>query len=295
LEGVTTVIYYTHALLGVATYMVINKKEMNPAAKKALFVTAVVGSVIPDIDVIVKYTEIGQLNYQMWHRGITHSLIFIPIWSFLISLLTQWIFKIKDRRILRIAMITVTTHIFTDCLNPWGTGLFEPFFNKRVSFGVISYADQIMPLVIVVGLILSLLWRQLPANQIFRGVWIMVGLHVLIQTAMSGWLFTTYNSNSHQVLIVADASPWQFRIVTQTNETFHLYNGRPWSMQHQETIESLPITDRILENNPKAQILRTWAPALVLQDTGSQYRLFDPRFYVNGDSFLSVAINKDKD
>ena len=286
-------IHYTHALLGLSTYTATDQRNLEARTRYALLAAAVIGSVIPDIDVIVRYTEIGQLNYQMWHRGITHSLVAIPIWAWLITWIAGHIFRTKDRRIFRISLITVSTHIFTDCLNPWGTGLFEPFFDYRVTFGVISYIDRVMPILLIAGVLLTLLLRsRFQAHRISRWVWVAVILHVVIQSVMAGMIYFEEKKSNDQVMLAANPSPWKFLAVSRSGEFHKISYGTVHSREVIDAFVSLPITDEILALDPKAEILDKWAHMLILNETPNGYLLFDPRFYNGQSSFLSLEFPK---
>lgn len=282
----------THALLGIASYMTVKKNDLSTREKIVLFAAALTGSLIPDIDVIVQFTKAGQLHYQMWHRGITHSLVAIPIWASLITAASYLILKVRRQRVFWLSLITVTVHIFTDCLNSWGTGVFEPFSNIRVSFGVISFADQLIPGMVITGIIVTILRRKIQSTTIFRYVALAIGIYVLAQSALGIYIYQTEKPNYDRVMLAASQVPGQFRVIGQKNDVFSIFSGMPWVLHREATLESLPLTDDLLQRNKKAKILHTWAPALVLQDQGDNYIVFDPRFYRNGTSFLTETIPK---
>lgn len=71
----------THTLFGLTLYGAIDKSKMDQSHKRALLFTTLVGSHIPDSDVVVNLTETGRIMQQMWHRGLTHSFFLIPIWE----------------------------------------------------------------------------------------------------------------------------------------------------------------------------------------------------------------------
>ena len=289
-------IYYTHALLGLTTYTAMNKEQMPARTKAALLTAAVVGSVIPDIDVVVRYTEIGQLYYQMWHRGITHSLIAIPIWALLIAVLASLLFRVQAerKRLFRIALLTVSMHIFTDCLNPWGTGLFEPFSTYRVTFGVISYNDFVMLALLVLGVIATLLLRRMRwAHRISHWIWAAVILHVCIQAVMAGVIVAEERRAGYeQVMLAPNATPWQYNVVARSGDRFDISYGTVIERKQHASFLSEPITEEILSYSKRSELLHTWAHMLVLQQAGDTYRLFDPRFYRGGYSFLTVEFSK---
>lgn len=85
----------THTLFGVGLYHAVKKSEETKKEKQALLFTAIVGSQIPDIDVISQLWD-QEGMYQMWHRGITHSLLLAPVWALLLSLLAIAFFRVKQ-------------------------------------------------------------------------------------------------------------------------------------------------------------------------------------------------------
>lgn len=112
----------THTLFGLTTYGAVKKENLTKPLKHALLFTALVGSQIPDIDVVLNLTEVGRINEQLWHRGLTHSILLVPFWAGLIYWIATLIWKIRDRRIFYLAFLNVTIHDVSDCLNTWGTG-----------------------------------------------------------------------------------------------------------------------------------------------------------------------------
>lgn len=75
----------THTLFGLTIFGATNKENMSKEVKKSAFVAAVAGSLIPDIDVISQLWDTEGM-YQMWHRGVTHSIFMVPVWALLIWL-----------------------------------------------------------------------------------------------------------------------------------------------------------------------------------------------------------------
>src|SRR5690606_2304244 len=112
------------------------------ARKKSLFVLTVGGSTIPDIDTVTQWFDHSGM-YQMWHRGITHSLFFIPVWATLLVGLCYLLWRTKDWRLWWIAFVSVGLHVLVDLSNSWGTGILEPFSQGRYSIGTLPYRDVV--------------------------------------------------------------------------------------------------------------------------------------------------------
>ncbi|WP_281322251.1 metal-dependent hydrolase [Flavobacterium aestivum] len=132
---------FSHVVLGAAIGEAMLGKEIG---RKAILY-GVLASNLPDIDVFgtLFFSDSQQL---LFHRGITHSFLFIT----LISVLLGWLTKrwSKDSPVNWINMtwlffIAMLSHILLDSLTAYGTGLFEPFSNYRISFNTIFVADPL--------------------------------------------------------------------------------------------------------------------------------------------------------
>lgn len=143
----------THTLLGAAIGETILGKRIG---QKAMFYGALVSN-LPDIDVlgILFLSDSQQL---IFHRGITHSLFFVILISFLLG----WIFNrrfsynhINWMNWTWLFMITLLSHLVLDSLNCYGLGLFEPFSNERISFNTIFVADPFYTLPLLIGVLFS--------------------------------------------------------------------------------------------------------------------------------------------
>jgi inner membrane protein len=131
----------SHIVLGAAIGEAMLGKK---AGRKAMLYGALAGN-LPDVDVfgILFLSDSQQL---LFHRGITHSFLFV----ILISVLLGWLFKrwfryspIKWVNWTCLFFIAMLSHILLDSLTAYGTGLFEPFSNYRISFNTIFVADPL--------------------------------------------------------------------------------------------------------------------------------------------------------
>src|SRR5688572_28152551 len=69
------------ALLGRATSPQTQTAETLPVNRRMLI--GFLAAASPDLDFVAAY--LGQITYLNHHRGITHSLILLPLWSFLLA------------------------------------------------------------------------------------------------------------------------------------------------------------------------------------------------------------------
>ncbi|WP_409303816.1 metal-dependent hydrolase [Peribacillus sp. SCS-155] len=284
----------THTLFGVGIYKAVNKEEMSKKEKYALLFTSIAASQIPDIDIISQFWD-SSGQYQMWHRGITHSLIMIPVWALLLFLLNFLIFRQKNMRHFYISLIAVFIHDTSDVLNAWGTGYLEPFISVRLATGTISIIDFVFWFIFLLAFVISKLRNSMKDYSIFRLAWVMVVLHVVIQSAQGYLLYQQYKPGYEQVALSARFIPWQFTVIAKDKQTVDIITdsiftqGKLQNRIHSSEDASL---DRLFAENPRAKTLYEWSPFVVIVDDDKKLGIYDPRFYRNGESFLYEFIEK---
>lgn len=269
------------------------KSDYTKNKKNALLFTTVVGSHIPDIDVISRVWDTNG-QYQMWHRGITHSLFLVPVWAIILTLVAFLIWKVKDWRMFLIGALAVFIHNTADIFNAWGTGYLEPFSSVRLSFGTIPIIDFVIWSLIIIGYILTKKTKWQPFN-IYRFVWITITLHLFIQTAQGYVIHQQYSNQYNQHTLSASFFPWNFSVIGKKNERVEILKKNLWSSAEVEHIlhssEEANI-DQLFIDRPEAKTLYEWSPFVVIVDDDERLGIYDPRFYRNGQSFLFEFIEK---
>jgi inner membrane protein len=140
----------THGLTG----WLIARAIPSEAGRKEATAAAVIGSVLPDADNIASL--FGSELYLRIHRGISHSFAGVAVTSLLVALLLYRYGKWKDlKKLYLLALIGQLSHIALDLLNSYGTQIFQPFSDARVSFDLLFIVDLVFTGVIVLGLLLS--------------------------------------------------------------------------------------------------------------------------------------------
>lgn len=146
----------THLVMGItlgglATLdPVIAQSDFGPQA--VMFAT-IVGSNIPDIDTVLKLRN--NAKYIRNHRGITHSIPAVLLWSFTVSGAAFALFSSVPYFHLFIwSFVAVFLHVFVDIFNAYGTQALRPFTRKWVALGVINTFDAVIFLIHAFGAIL---------------------------------------------------------------------------------------------------------------------------------------------
>ncbi len=136
----------------------------------------------PDIDVVASL--ISPLAYLYHHRGITHSLVMLPLWTILLSLILAWVWRKGPgwKTYAPVVALSLAVHIAGDWITTFGTMIFAPLSDYRHGLGTTFIIDLWFSGIIVTGLLLSLLWRRsrLPA---VAGLAVLCG-YVVLQFAL---------------------------------------------------------------------------------------------------------------
>jgi len=140
----------THGLTG----WLIARAVPQESGRKEATIAVVAGSVLPDADNIASL--FGSELYLRIHRGISHSFAGVAVTSLLVALLLYRFGKWKDlKKLYLLALLGQLSHIALDLLNSYGTQIFQPFSDARVSFDLLFIIDLAFTGIIVLGLLLS--------------------------------------------------------------------------------------------------------------------------------------------
>ena len=111
-----------------------------------------------DLDVFIRSSE-DPLLFLEYHRQFTHSLIFIPVGGLLCGLLLYTLFgkrwKLSLTQSFLFCTLGYATHALLDSGTSYGTQLFWPFNDERVSWNVISIIDPLFTVPILAGIIVA--------------------------------------------------------------------------------------------------------------------------------------------
>ncbi|MDQ0256120.1 inner membrane protein [Evansella vedderi] len=284
----------THTLFGLALYGAVDKRNFSKKEKGALLFTTIVGSQIPDIDVVSQFWD-TEGQYQMWHRGITHSIFIVPFFAFLIYSFSRWIWQVKSSFYFWVALLAVFIHNTADLFNAWGTGYLEPFSSVRITFGTIPIVDLVIWGILLISFIISRKTVRYPSHLVFKGAWCFILLHVIVQTIQGSIIYNQYSEEYEQVALSASFIPTQFSVIAKEEEHVSIYNTslfRKDSLEYSLESAQGADLDLLFQHNPEAATLKEWAPFVVIVDDGDVLGVYDPRFYRNGQSFLFEFINR---
>ena len=175
----------THALSGaVAARAILPYDQSDPAGRTARW-TLILGAIFPDIDVLANPFDPDHFGTIRIHRGVTHSLVCLPVWAFLFALLAAWFCRRRGmaaphRWILGLLFgAGIALHILFDCITSFGTMVWSPISWSRVEWDWTFIIDLSLTGVLLFFLLLS--WVAGEGKQSTkRGAWMLVLMAALV-------------------------------------------------------------------------------------------------------------------
>ena len=115
----------------------------------------------PDLDVFIRSSTDPMLSLE-YHRQFTHSLFFIPFGALIVTLVIFPLVKksLSLKTVYVASFFGYTTHGFLDACTSYGTLLFWPFSNERVTWNNISVVDPIFTIPILVLVATAIITRK---------------------------------------------------------------------------------------------------------------------------------------
>lgn len=226
----------THGLTGWLISRAIPSETYSREATAAV----VVGSLLPDADNVISL--LGSEMYLRLHRGFSHGFPGIAVTSLLVALLLYRFGKWKDlKKLYLLALLGQLSHIALDLLNSYGTQIFQPFSDVRVSFDILFVVDLVFTGIIVAGLLLSRR-RTAPARAAMAALCVYVGfatfLHLRVENAVRN------AAEGHGVRVVSASALPRLAEVRVDNGLLAVTSvGKAWAQQEGNGLPNLPIPD----------------------------------------------------
>ncbi len=150
----------THALSGALMARAAVPERPAHTTRADCVALGFLAAAFPDVDVVFSY--ISPLAYLYYHRGITHSLVMLPLWAFGLAWIWSRLRRRKEafRSYLLVAALGVAMHILGDLITSFGTMIFAPFSDLRVSLGTTFIIDPWLTGAVAAGLVASALLRR---------------------------------------------------------------------------------------------------------------------------------------
>ncbi len=142
----------THTLVGLAVARTAPGGWLRYAAT-----TAVLASNLPDIDIITEI--VGAPTYIEYHRGMTHSLLGVPILALGLALV-MCVFSENFWRTYAIAFASMATHPLLDYANTYGLRPFLPFDGMWYYGDTLFVIDPYLDGILLIGILAAQRFRN---------------------------------------------------------------------------------------------------------------------------------------
>lgn len=289
----------THIVMGTAIgALAIASPELSPETSTAIFTGVLVGSLIPDIDTVLKLRN--NAVYIRHHRGITHSIPAVILWPIFITLMLSLF--LPNASLLPVwawSFFAVFLHVFVDIFNAYGTQALRPFSHKWVALGVINTFDPIIFTLHVIALI-PLLYGVSAVNLIiplYISLFVYYLLRFAVKAAVKRAVINTV-PNATEVIIAPTMRFFQWRIAASSND-FHFVGrayGRSITIYDRFPIKELPDFPEVeaAKKDPNIKVFMSFSPIyrweMVKIDDICEIRLIDLRYRNKGYyPFVAVA------
>lgn len=205
---------------------------------QAVVVGLVVAS-FPDGDVVLKW--VSDLAYLRGHRGVTHSLVMLPLWATLLGFVAAAAFRRRDawRRYSWLAAASIGIHIAGDWITQFGTMLLAPFSDARFGLGSTFIIDLVISGIIVAGLLASALLprTRVPALVALALLPAWIGISVIGRNEALA-IGRDYAQRQGIAAPQIDAAP---RPASPFNWTVFVFDGRDYHVAHVNTRRTEPL------------------------------------------------------
>ena len=132
--------------------------------KKKILVGSIVGcfsGLAPDLDIFIRSASDPLLKLE-YHRQFTHSIIFIPIGALIVTLFSRILFRkyLSWRETYLFSFLGYATHGLLDACTSYGTQLFWPFSDERISWNYVSVVDPFLSIPVFLAIIFAIITKN---------------------------------------------------------------------------------------------------------------------------------------
>ncbi len=181
----------------------------------------------PDLDIVASF--ISPLAYLYYHRGVTHSLLMLPLWAVLLAWLCTFVWRKGPgwRAYFGVIGWGIGIHIAGDWITSFGTIILAPLSDARYGISTTFIIDLWVSGIILAALAAAAAWRRsrLPA---LAGLAALVGYvsfqYLLQQRAMDFGASYAQAAGFRQPRVTAlprPVSPFNWMVVIGEGDRYH--------------------------------------------------------------------------
>jgi len=143
----------THAISGAALARAFPRERL--PRKQTLFLILL--TMAPDADILLRF--FSETLYLQHHRGLTHSLLILPLWGWLIYSLSSKAIK-QNPAMPWLIGLALLLHISLDLITTFGTMILSPLSDWRASLDLLFIIDPLFTGSLLIPLLAGFIWKQ---------------------------------------------------------------------------------------------------------------------------------------
>lgn len=224
----------------------------------------------PDADFVTRY--FGSLSYLEYHRGVTHSILMLPLWAVLLSFVFAllWRRRYHWQMFYAVSAMSLLIHILGDVITAYGTMVFAPVTDWRFSIPTTFIIDLYFSGIILTALLLAWI-RKTQAQRIaiaglitlvayigVQGYWHQQATQIAEQSAKTLGL-----TQANVSVIPQPLSPRYWKLILQAEQQYHIAYL---------SLDNDKLDDKVDANSFWSRLKSLYRPAEQLQwETAYQY------------------------
>jgi len=180
----------------------------------------------PDIDYLLNWVD--PVVYLDLHRGPTHSLLWMPLWALLLSIVLH---VLTQRRysflaLFQVCVLGISIHIMGDVITVYGTRIWVPVHDAAVTLSTTFIIDLIFTGIIVAGLLAGI---RLNARRSARSALAILIVYVTLQAWLHSeavdiarrYADTLPGNDTVHYAIPQPLSPLHWKLVVVEGDLYH--------------------------------------------------------------------------
>ncbi len=152
----------THALSGALVARATEPKapRAGELPRRTRMGVGFLAAAFPDSDFALLFLD--PLTYLTAHRGITHSVVMLPLWAAVLAIAFVFVTRRKYpwRAFVGVCALGIIVHIAGDVITAFGTMIFAPLSHWRAQIPATFIIDPYFTTIIVAGLVASAWWKE---------------------------------------------------------------------------------------------------------------------------------------
>lgn len=257
----------THALSGMLVARAsrrVKAYEDRGLSLRTRMAAGFLASAFPDIDFIFWF--FGDLTYLNNHRGLTHSVLMLPLWAMLLAYTFAWLWRGRYgwREFYVVSALGIGIHILGDIITAYGTMILAPFSMMKFAFPTTFIIDPWFTGIILFSLLLAWGFKSQSRQIAIAGVILLasyVGYQAsLHQKALSiaqsyahkkGWQATEIHALPQFLL------PYHWKLVVAHEDKYHVAYVNIAKQVNQTAVSSPPqgfISEVLSYYKPQTQL-----------------------------------------